>query len=68
MGIEAIAQLIAGLLGAGLLDQKCTRQVSKKAKGQPVGWPKCLNYFGIMVGRDRFELSTYGLRVRCSTN
>ncbi len=24
--------------------------------------------FEFLVGRDRFELSTYGLRVRCSTS
>ena len=37
----------------------------KKAKSPLKKRAKCLI---ILVGRDRFELSTYGLRVRCSTN
>jgi hypothetical protein len=31
-------------------------------------WHRCQTPFSYLVGPDRFELSTNGLRVRCSTN
>ena len=41
-----------------------TRNPESK-KPSRVGWAKCLN---LLVGREGLEHSTYGLRVRCSTN
>ena len=38
---------------------------SRKQKAPSEDEAKCMI---LLVGRDRFELSTYGLRVRCSTS
>ena len=57
------------------LARSCEKAVQRRTRNGPdnkkpnhVGWAKCLIPLEYVVGRHRFELWTYGLRVRCSTS